>query len=530
MSGRVTGASRELASMASVSTDITCCDTVDGMSAAGVALSLSRRSCPLRKLVLIGNYLGDQGVSLLCTGFHVNTSLEHLAIQENAIGWESAERLMLALQEHTRLQYLDLSYNPWIGTGSDEGAMLAKALSIPTLHSLVLSNTGIKSQGAIALANMLETNTSLMRLILRGNVIDTAGAVALAHTLNNTRLLQLDIGWNVAIGDEGISAIMAALETQNTLIYLDISGTGISATGAMQVGRSLAKNVTLLNLALCGNPDIGEIGVAEIGNLMASNQSIWELVMSDVGSSAQASQQLFSVLQSNKTLIAIDFARNEIGTEAATALSKIIASNEVLRRVNLECTKLSPKALQPLTEVLQRAEVLQHLDISDNHEISNSLLLNQMIILNTSLQYLAARYLYTAEGSSDLITSVKMNNTLLKIVTGLPGQGNKDIGSSILSEKTQTKVTGKGDHFVFAVKRLHSPRDFFAVLGWGFKEKLSVTVGGVPCPTLLLLSHTVILCQEPPDCWGSPLTPMILVTIDDALSLGTTTLPLPQLL
>jgi len=67
----------------------------------------------------------------------------------------------------------------------------------PSLTTLWLRGNQIGPAGAIALADVLRTNTSLTRLYLDGNQIGDAGAVALAEALRtNTSLTVLQLGGN----------------------------------------------------------------------------------------------------------------------------------------------------------------------------------------------------------------------------------------------------------------------------------------------------------------------------------------------
>ena len=94
------------------------------------------------------------------------TSLNHLKLTNNAVGWIGAQALALALKsENTKLKILELN-NADIRNEATE--LLADALkSNKILEKLVLSYNKIDDVGAKALADALELNTTLKTLELR---------------------------------------------------------------------------------------------------------------------------------------------------------------------------------------------------------------------------------------------------------------------------------------------------------------------------------------------------------------------------
>jgi hypothetical protein len=132
------------------------------------------------------NELGDDGIHCLCSASHhlesnerlVETALTRLSLRHNQIHAEGAIAIAQYLQTDTMLTYLDLSDNV-IG---DAGAQfLAHAFqSNATLVELHLSRNDIACNGARVLAQSLLGNTSLQFLDLQGNGIGVLGALVLA--------------------------------------------------------------------------------------------------------------------------------------------------------------------------------------------------------------------------------------------------------------------------------------------------------------------------------------------------------------
>ena len=139
----------------------------------------------------------------------------------------------------------------------DEGAFaMADGLEInTTLEKLYFTSNNIIGKGAKALAEALKKNNSLTYLGLFNNVIGDEGAKALAEALKtNTSLTILDINRN-EIGDEGGSALAEALKTNTSLKKLDISDNEIGDVGGSALAEALKGNKSLEELNLRGNRD-----------------------------------------------------------------------------------------------------------------------------------------------------------------------------------------------------------------------------------------------------------------------------------
>ena len=136
--------------------------------------------------------------------------------------------------------------------------------------TLWIWNSAIGDEGAKALTNALQTNTSLTRLDLGGNDIGAEGVTALANALQiNTSLAMLYLG-NNKIGDEGATALANALQTNTSLAILYLTGNDIGIEGAKALANALKTNVSLTRLDL-GRNDIGDEGEKALANALQHN-------------------------------------------------------------------------------------------------------------------------------------------------------------------------------------------------------------------------------------------------------------------
>ena len=133
----------------------------------------------------------------------------------------------------------------------------------PTLTILCLLKKNIGDDGAKALAQALQTNTTLQELEHGNNQVGDDGAKALAQVLQTNKTLQrLSLSSN-QISDDGARALAQALQTNTTLQLLDLNDNQISDDGAKALAQALQTNTTLHGIGLENNK-IGFVGINSI--------------------------------------------------------------------------------------------------------------------------------------------------------------------------------------------------------------------------------------------------------------------------
>jgi Ran GTPase-activating protein (RanGAP) involved in mRNA processing and transport len=146
-----------------------------GSSAAVSLARLLREATNIRGLYLSANRLGDDGAALLAQALRENRTLETLELASNGIGPRGARALFSATSEHPCLQRLSLGYAPStkvLGASAnqllDEGARHAADLLAGNiiLRELDLSRNGITDHGMASLAQSMEGNVGLTRLVI----------------------------------------------------------------------------------------------------------------------------------------------------------------------------------------------------------------------------------------------------------------------------------------------------------------------------------------------------------------------------
>lgn len=139
-------------------------------------------SSRVRALSLSHNFIGDDGLFVLCQGLKLNASVTSLELPSNNIGNKGVSDLCEAVKKNPALTQLQLSNNK-IG---DEGAVsLAEFIKkTSALKKLGLSNNSVGKTGCHALIEALKVNSSIIQLqILPGNPVEEKDAKKLQKAL-----------------------------------------------------------------------------------------------------------------------------------------------------------------------------------------------------------------------------------------------------------------------------------------------------------------------------------------------------------
>ena len=200
------------------------------------------------------------------------------------------------------------------GIGDATAPVLAAVLETnTTLTKLVLDGNSIGPAGAESLATALKTNTALTNLDLRGNNIGPAGAQSLARVLKtNTTLTKLHLSVN-NIGPAGAESLATALKTNTTLTNLDLSRNNLGPAGAESLATALKANTTLTNLDLSGN-NVGPAGAESLATALKTNTSLTNLNLSGNNIGPSGAESLATVLKTNTSLTNLNLYLNCLGS------------------------------------------------------------------------------------------------------------------------------------------------------------------------------------------------------------------------
>ena len=230
----------------------------------------------------------DRGNSLqfLAKALQINTSVTHLRLYAHSkVHLLALDRM---LQENKTLTHLVLSYSPG-------------------LYSVKFIFQG------------LQHNTTLVHLDMSNSQISTAEHTlqALSEMLRvNKSLTHLDLSNNEHLTNSGAHYIFIGLQHNSTLVNLNLSNTGITATEHTQraLGDMLRVNKSLTLLDLSNNEHLTNSGAHYIFIGLQHNSTLVNLNLSNTGITAtdHTLQALGEMLPANKSLTHLDLShRND---------------------------------------------------------------------------------------------------------------------------------------------------------------------------------------------------------------------------
>lgn len=192
-------------------------------------------------LSLRGNRLSDDSIIDLCEALTVNFSIASLDLSQNEISHVGAMHIAELIKINECVIKLDVSDNQ---IGKDGGKAFGAALSSKAaVTDLSLAGNSIQSEGALALAKGLES------------VLQPA-------------LHRLDLS-NNDIGSDGIAALIGALDKQDKLSELDLSGNKMDKSNATAVNQLLKERRNIIRFKCSNNPTLGTDGIEAIATSVA---------------------------------------------------------------------------------------------------------------------------------------------------------------------------------------------------------------------------------------------------------------------
>ena len=177
------------------------------------------KTVPLVRLSLKNNSIGNRGAASMYNFLQSNKTLEELDLSKNQIGSMGANSVITAFRDNgrTRIRMLNLAHNEiWEIWDPDNESFFSK-------------------------------NSTLQVLNLEGNFVNDEGVELLAAGIaanNETALVKLLLGWN-GLGDEGMIALAQMIETNTSIQVLGLGENEITSVGARKMLSALASNSTI---------------------------------------------------------------------------------------------------------------------------------------------------------------------------------------------------------------------------------------------------------------------------------------------
>ncbi|CAM9700959.1 unnamed protein product, partial [Ectocarpus sp. 12 AP-2014] len=171
--------------------------------------------------------------------------LQRLSLSNADVDDDECNSLMEALAGNVSVKALDLSHNM---IGDKE------------TYNFVRPDY---TTGGEAVAEMIETNTTLSSLDLSWNSVRMASGVSLGESLaHNSALTELKVAHN-SLADAGVQAIAQSLRSNGSLRLLDISFNNMRPRSAMVLANALLDNTCLDHLMMSHN-NVGRRGATAV--------------------------------------------------------------------------------------------------------------------------------------------------------------------------------------------------------------------------------------------------------------------------
>ena len=305
-----------------------------------------------------------------------NKTLTHLGLSE----LYSVKSIFQGLQHNTTLVNLDMS-NSQISAGEDTLQALSDMLRVnKSLTRLYLSNNEhLTDSGLHYIFIGLQHNSTLVTLDL-----SNTGITATEHTLQalgdmlrvNKSLTHLNLSNNKHLTDSGSHYIFIGLQHNSTLVYLNLSNTGITATEhtLQALGDMLRVNKSLIHLDLSNNKHFIDSGAYCIFIGLQHNSTLVYLNLYNTGITAteHTLQALGEMLRVNKSLTRLDLSNNEkLGDLAACSIIHSLQHNTAMVDLYLSNTGLTATEdiTQALDNLAQVNKTIQHILLHKNDKL-----------------------------------------------------------------------------------------------------------------------------------------------------------------
>jgi Ran GTPase-activating protein (RanGAP) involved in mRNA processing and transport len=193
-------------------------------------------------------------------------------------------------------------------TDRDMEIVVQEAIIHKQCKKLLLENNEITSEGALIIANALNSNNNLQELMLFHNHLTDVGVKHLSNALsmNNVTLKTLGLGSN-HITDTGIRHLAQMIRTNQSLIVLGLVFNEITDEGVRFLADAISHcNTNLQILHLSKNKFITDGSVNTLIELFKRNHSLRELWMQNCALSGNGKQKLKQMIRS-KTNFRLEF-------------------------------------------------------------------------------------------------------------------------------------------------------------------------------------------------------------------------------
>ena len=331
--------------------------------------------------------LTEKGAQLVFGSLQSCDSLKYFDVSCNALSNEVSQTLSKVLCSNVALQFLNMCDCKLTETGS---YFVVEALKGTTsLNHIDLRNNNIGFQSAITLAEVLIGNSQLECVMLEGTSLTEDGTASICKGLKDSRELRhLDLSCT-NISDKTVTLFTSLFMNNKKMMYFGLPFTSLSDAALAIVLHSIATNVSVLetlNLSTCTINDTlaNSLEAAIASNTMLKLLNLNKIYLSQKG--FDILQQCFSIMYNLNSIV---FDSVSLTASSVQSLASSLTNNSNLQFFNLENCTVAAGVLDIITNSLKRVRALQYLNlnfvpISDGDEVG----IAAVIANNTNLEHL----------------------------------------------------------------------------------------------------------------------------------------------
>jgi len=444
-------------------------------------------SSNLKRIVLTGNPIGDDGADFLGQFLRKHENLPHLShldLSRCNIGERGAKAIAEALLVKKELKSLNFVGNPVYNGLKEIFQNLSYSTAIETVDCSKIS--GSLDNGESSLGKLLDLSLSLKKL----NLWKTTGVSNLSQVVFNRlgksqTLKELDLA---ETGFKNVKFLAAALKDNTTLEDLNLFGNYITCTEMLALhdeliclynkqnsGKKFTKKesesedqanqpppqlINLKRLILSTNSFesypanklkfprvIGEI-IKMSPRLVYLDLSKTNINREHMESIAEALTPKFAIplktlllknnnlgkyglkpmvaaLQANTTLETLDISGNEIGVVGCDFLSQIMKENKGIRTLNMFSCFVQIEGAELLSAALQHNTTLTNLDLGLNRiKVRGALAFVKLLQVNTTLKRIGLKHNHINDKAGLALATAITKDNVQSSVTYLALAGN----------------------------------------------------------------------------------------------------------
>ncbi len=298
--------------------------------------------------------------------------LFNVIVRSGNDGCKILRNLAVDIEIPCKIHTLDLSENTFNVTGI---GTLRPLLALSSLRRLILSKLNLGDSGICALMDILcqpavaasECESNSLPSPKSPKCSPKSPKISSSRSYQSN-VVYLDLSHN-AIRTQGANAIARLIQCSKSLVHLELGWNAIGPSGSLAIEKSMQDSSSILFLGLSWN-GLDESGGVSMASLIGASKCIQEMDLSNNRISMIATCLISTALRQNTSLKYLNLAGNLVGKTGCKSLFRVIRWQQLYRHSQfleqIESAKLSQLILNhdkiDSREIVERPAVLINVD------------------------------------------------------------------------------------------------------------------------------------------------------------------------